>query len=332
MAILVPTDSPECKVTTPTRLKLASKIYRHSLRTCPTPTLERAHERSEDCNQIPLHGKDEKQSSQAGGFLGFIEKAGNKLPDPFWLFVILGGLVLISSYIGHKAGLTATNPEDGKPVEIVNLLSADGLKLIVTDAVENYVSFPPLGLIITVMLGVAVAEHSGLISAVVRAIVSKVEDADLRRRARRRDGLGSLRRGIRDSDSAGRGLVPRDGRSPIVGAMVAFAASSAGFNSSLVLNITDVLLGGISTSAAHIVDKEYYVSPLANYFFVAASAVVLALIITVLTEGFMNRRAEQLIDHSEIDYSEVTFNTGEMVMTSLPRKSPGEAHRCSEIG
>ncbi|MCX2164025.1 AbgT family transporter [Corynebacterium auriscanis] len=256
--------------------------------------------------------EDDKIDSQPSGFLGTVEKIGNKLPDPFWLFVILGGLVLISSYIGHKVGLTATNPEDGKPVEIVNLLSSDGLKLIVSDAVENYVSFPPLGLIITVMLGVAVAEHSGLISAVVRAIVSKVGPKLLTFVVALAGVTGSVA-----SDAVYVILIPLGavsframGRSPIVGAMVAFAASSAGFNSSLVLNITDVLLGGISTSAAHIVDKEYYVSPLANYFFVAASAIVLALIITVLTETFMNRRAAQLVDHNHIDYSQVTFKTG----------------------
>lgn len=268
----------------------------------------------------------ENKGNHAGGFLGFIEKVGNKLPDPFWLFVILGGLVLVSSYIGHKIGLTATNPEDGKPVEIVNLLSADGLKMIVEDAVENYVSFPPLGLIITVMLGVAVAEHAGLISAVVRAIVSKVGPKMLTFVVALAGVTGSVA-----SDAVYVILIPLGavsframGRSPIVGAMVAFVASSAGFNSSLVLNITDVLLGGISTSAAHIVDKEYFVSPLANYFFVAASAIVLALIITVLTEGFMNRRTEQLIDHSHIDYSQVTFNTGRDGDDELAEEVPQE--------
>lgn len=253
-----------------------------------------------------------KNDNQPGGFLGTIEKIGNKLPDPFWLFVILGGLVLISSFIFNKIGLTATNPEDGKPVEIVNLLSSEGLKEILSGVVENYVSFPPLGLIITVMLGVAVAEYSGLISAVVRAIVSRVGAKTLTFVVALAGVTGSVA-----SDAVYVILIPLGavsfravGRSPIVGAMVAFAASSAGFNSSLILNITDVLLGGISTSAAHIVDKEYDVSPLANYFFVAASAVVLALIITVLTELYMNKRAQELVNHDEIDYSEVTFNTG----------------------
>ena len=220
--------------------------------------------------------------------------------------------MLVSSFIFNKMGLSATNPEDGKKVEIVNLLSSEGLQEILSGVVENYVSFPPLGLIITVMLGVAVAEHSGLISAVVRATVSRVGPTLLTFVVALAGVTGSVA-----SDAVYVILIPLGavsfravGRSPIVGAMVAFAASSAGFNSSLVLNITDVLLGGISTSAAHIVDEEYFVSPLANYFFVAVSAIVLALIITALTELYMNKRTQELVDHDEIDYSEVTFNTG----------------------
>ncbi len=196
--------------------------------------------------------KETTKSNQPGGFLGFIEKVGNKLPDPFWLFVILGGLVLVSSYIFNKMGLSATDPETGEPVEIVNLLSSEGLKEILSGVVDNYVTFPPLGLIITVMLGVAVAEHSGLISAVVRATVSRVGPKTLTFVVALAGVTGSVA-----SDAVYVILIPLGavafravGRSPIVGAMVAFAASSAGFNSSLVLNITDVLLGGISTSAA----------------------------------------------------------------------------------
>ena len=71
----------------------------------------------------PDQAAQDNKANQPGGFLGFIEKVGNKLPDPFWLFVILGVLVLISSFIFNKLGLSATNPENGEPVEIVNLLS-----------------------------------------------------------------------------------------------------------------------------------------------------------------------------------------------------------------
>lgn len=252
-----------------------------------------------------------RAGESAGGFLGVIEKVGNKLPNPFWLFVILAGLVAITSWIGSTIGMSATQPDSGETVEVENLLTADGLQRMLTDAVENFTSFPPLGVILTVMLGVAVAEHSGLLSALVRSMVAKVGPKVLTFTLALAGVTGSVA-----SDAVYVILIPLGamsfhalGRSPIVGAMVAFAASSAGFNSSLILNITDLLLAGISTPAAQLVDENYEVSPLANIFFVIPSAVVLALIITLVTELFVNKRAHDLVDHDQIDYSEVSFDS-----------------------
>ena len=85
-----------------------------------------------------------------GGFLGTIEKIGNKLPNPFWLFVILAGVVAVSSWLGSLAGLQATDPQSGEPIKVTNLLNAEGLSKMVTEAVTNFTSFPPLGVILAV--------------------------------------------------------------------------------------------------------------------------------------------------------------------------------------
>lgn len=249
----------------------------------------------------------EKQGN--GGFLGVIEKVGNKLPDPFWLFVILAGVVAVSSWIGSLIGMEATDPETGEAIYVESLLNKEGISRMVTEAVENFTSFPPLGVILAVMLGVAVAEKSGLLSALVRAMVSKVGPKSLTFVVALAGVTGSVA-----SDAIYVILIPLGamafhalGRSPIVGAMVAFAASSAGFNASLILNITDLLLAGISTPAAQIVDENYEVSPLANIFFVVPSAVVLSLIITVVTEFFIDKKASQLVDHDNLDLSQLSF-------------------------
>ena len=251
-----------------------------------------------------------ESNSGSGGFLSWVEKLGNKLPDPFWLFVILAGVVAVSSWIGSTIGMSATDPASGDPVEVDNLLTHDNISKMVTETVTNFTSFPPLGVIITVMLGVAVAEQSGFLSAVVRAMVSRVGPRTLTFAVAIAGVTGSVA-----SDAIYVILIPLGamafnalGRSPIVGAMVAFAASSAGFNASLVLNITDLLLAGISTSAANIVDPDYSVSPLANVFFVIPSSVVLALIVTAVTELYVNKKATELVNHDEINYEEVSFS------------------------
>ena len=260
-------------------------------------------------NQTDADSGD-KTTGSAGGFLGLIEKIGNKLPNPFWLFVILAGIVALSSWLGSTLGMKATQPDSGEIVAVENLLTTEGIQRMVTEAVDNFTSFPPLGVILTVMLGVAVAEHSGLLSALVRSMVAKVGPKVLTFTLALAGVTGSVA-----SDAVYVILIPLGamsfhalGRSPIVGAMVAFAASSAGFNSSLILNITDLLLASISTPAAQPVDENYDVSPLANIFFVIPSAIVLALIITAVTELFVNKRAHDLVDHDKIDYSEVSFD------------------------
>ena len=251
-----------------------------------------------------------KRKNDSAGFLGWIEKIGNKLPDPFWLFVILSGIVAVSSWLASHAGLSAIDPSSGEEIHVENLLTAENLSRMVSDAVENFISFPPLGVILAVMLGVSIAEKAGLLSALVRRMVVRVSPKMLTFMVALAGVTGSVA-----SDAIYVIVIPLGamafyavGRSPIVGAMVAFAASSAGFNSSLILNITDLLLAGISTSAAQLVDEAYVVSPLANIFFVIPSAVVLSLIITAVTEFYVDKKAKQLIDDDHIDTSELAFD------------------------
>lgn len=254
--------------------------------------------------------KRKESTNESAGFLGWIEKIGNKLPDPFWLFVILSGVVAVSSWLASRAGLSAVDPSSGEEIRVENLLKGENLSRMVSDAVENFIAFPPLGVILAVMLGVAIAEKTGLLSALVRRMVVRVSPKMLTFMVALAGVTGSVA-----SDAIYVIIIPLGamafyavGRSPIVGAMVAFAASSAGFNASLILNITDLLLAGISTSAAQLVDDAYVVSPLANIFFVIPSAVVLSLIITAVTEFYVDKKAKQLIDDDHIDTSELAFD------------------------
>ena len=118
--------------------------------------------------------QDQENQEGMSGFLGWIEKIGNKLPDPFWLFVILAGVVAVSSWLANKAGLSAVDPASGEEIHIESLLTGENISRMVTDAVENFISFPPLGVILATMLGVAVAEQTGLLAAMVRAMVDRV--------------------------------------------------------------------------------------------------------------------------------------------------------------
>ena len=253
---------------------------------------------------------DHRDQDGMTGLLGWIEKIGNRLPDPFWLFVILAGVVAVASWLASMAGLSAVDPSSGEEIHVESLLTGDNLSRMVTDAVDNFIAFPPLGVILATMLGVAVAEQTGLLAAMVRAMVDRVSPKMLTFMVALAGVTGSVA-----SDAIYVIIIPLGamafhaiGRSPIVGSMVAFAAASAGFNSSLILNITDLLLAGISTSAAQLVDDAYDVSPLANIFFVIPSAIVLALIITAVTEFYVDKKAQALVDDDHIDEDELQLD------------------------
>lgn len=228
--------------------------------------------------------------------LTWVERVGNRLPHPFWIFVILAFVVILLSELLARLGVSATDPASGDVVTITSLLNAAGFRQIVEGVVPNFVEFPPLGVVLTVLLGVAVAEGSGLINTALRVVVSKVSARWLTFVLALAGVTGSIA-----SDAITVVLIPLGaaafkaaGRSAVLGGVVAFAASSAGFNASLLVNLTDPLLGGISTSAAQLVDPEYQVSPVANYFFSAASAVVLAIVITLVTEFLLTKLTEPI--------------------------------------
>lgn len=253
---------------------------------------------------------DHRDQDGMTGLLGWIEKIGNRLPDPFWLFVILAGVVAVASWLASMAGLSAVDPSSGEEIHVESLLTGDNLSRMVTDAVDNFIAFPPLGVILATMLGVAVAEQTGLLAAMVRSMVDRVSPKILTFMVALAGVTGSVA-----SDAIYVIIIPLGamafhavGRSPVVGAMVAFASASAGFNASLILNVTDLLLAGISTSAAQIVDSAYEVSPLANIFFVIPSAIVLSLIITAVTELYVDKKAQGLVDHDAIDEDELQLD------------------------
>ena len=121
---------------------------------------------------------DAKTSSRGSGlmlrFLDLVERAGNRLPHPFWLFCYLVIAVLVLSDVLARLGTSATAP-DGEQVAVASLLTADGLQWFVLHMVENFAHFEPLGLVLVMLMGVAIAEGSGLISAVMNWYNNRVK-------------------------------------------------------------------------------------------------------------------------------------------------------------
>ncbi len=252
------------------------------------------------------------------GFLQGVERLGNKLPHPFWLFTIMAGVVIVLSAVLHALGVSAVSPVDNETITVKSLLSPEGMQTIIGDAADNFAAFPPLALIIVVMLGVSVAEHSGLLGAMLRGSVTRVPPKYLTFAVALAGITGSVA-----SDAAYVVLIPLGallfkaaGRSPILGLVVAFGSISAGYNASLLLTPTDAILAGLSTSAAHLIDPNYVVTPLANYYFSIGSALFLAVVITLVTEFVLTKRTEGM----EADGDGLDEELGAMQLSAAERR------------
>ena len=227
-----------------------------------------------------------------GRLLRGIERAGNALPHPFFLFLILAGVVAVGSTVAAALGAETTMPSTGETVAVKGILTAEGAAYVVTSTIENFVTFPPLGLIVTVMLGIGVAERLGLLKAAMRGAVLAAPRWSVTFVVVVVSLMGNLA-----SDSAMVILPPlaaaaflAAGRHPLAGFAASYAAVVAGFSANVIPAGTDVLLSGITTSAAQIVDPEATVSPLANYYFMATSTLVLAVVITVTCQRYVEPR------------------------------------------
>ncbi|MEA3446002.1 MAG: AbgT family transporter [Bacteroidota bacterium] len=221
--------------------------------------------------------------------LSFIEKSGNALPHPASLFGILAIIVLVFSVIGYLFGWHAVHPGTGETINTINLVSKEGFHKILLEMVDNYTGFAPLGIVMVALLGIGVAESSGLISAAIRLMVIKSPAKIIT--------FVVVLAGILSNIASDLGyvlIIPLGaiifqsvGRHPIAGMAAAFAGVSGGFSANLFIGTIDPLLAGISTEAANIIDKDYYVLPTANYYFMVASTFILAFAGTWVTNKFV---------------------------------------------
>jgi aminobenzoyl-glutamate transport protein len=232
---------------------------------------------------------DDKKNGKKGRFdrfLTVVERVGNALPHPATLFLLFALLILVISYITSLFDISVIHPGTGETVVPVNLLSKDGLHRILREMVGNFTGFAPLGVVLVAMLGIGVAESSGLIGAALKLLVLSAPKKLLT--------FVIVFSGILSNTASEVGyvlLIPLAaiiflavGRHPIAGMAAAFAGVSGGYSANLLLGTIDPLLAGLSQEAAHIIDPEYLVNPAANFYFMFVSTFFIAAAGTWITE------------------------------------------------
>ena len=235
---------------------------------------------------------EEQSERSAKGILQWIEGVGNRLPDPVTIFALLCIGIIVASTIAAQLGVSAVHPATQETIEAVSLLAPSGIRRIVSEAVANFVSFPPLGTVLVAMLGVGLAEHTGFLSAILQQSVL-IAPARLITPA-------LVFAGIMSNLAADAGYVVLTplgalvflsfGRHPLAGLAATFAGVAGGFSANLLINVLDPLLAGITQSGAALIDSSYVVNPTANYYFMAASTLPIAAIGWFVTDRIVEPR------------------------------------------
>lgn len=224
--------------------------------------------------------------------LNVVERLGNVLPNPTTLFALLAGLVVVLSWVFNRMGVAVAHPATGQPVPVVSLLNVEGLQRMILQLVPNFVGFPPLGTVIACLVGLAVAERSGLVTATLRLIVL----ATPRRWLAAIVVFGGV---LSHSGSdvgyvlfipLGAALFHAVGRHPLAGLAAAFAGVSGGFSANVVLSSLDVLLSGITQAAAAVVKPGIVVTPAANWYFLFAASILVTVVGALVTEKIVEPR------------------------------------------
>ena len=213
-------------------------------------------------------------TNQNGGFLGAVERIGNKLPDPAVLFIALLFIVWVLSWLLSYVSFGYIDPRTQAPIEVANQLTGSALTAFMTGFVTNFVTFGPIGTVLVAMLGIGVAEHSGFITTGIRALLNVTAKWLLTPMV--------ILVGIMSHSAVDAGyvlVIPiggvifyAAGRHPLAGIAAAFAGVSGGFSANFLPAALDPLLQGLTQGGAQLLDPTIEVNTLNNYFFTATSS------------------------------------------------------------
>ncbi len=241
---------------------------------------------------------DQTATSDQKGFLGWVEKTGNKLPDPVFIFFYLIIALMIVSQICAWLGVSAFHPSltnpDGTPQleEAASLFSPENIQRLWVEMPTTFTHFHPLGYVLVVMLGAGVAERSGLFGSAIRGAVRNAPKAML-------TPLVALIAMLSNhaADAGYVVMIPlaaiifaSAGRHPLAWIAAAFAGVSGGFSANITPGQLDALLFGITEAAVETVFGDWQANIAGNWYFIAVMLFIFLPVIWYVTDRIIEPR------------------------------------------
>lgn len=243
--------------------------------------------------------------------LNSIERVGNKLPDPVSLFILSIVTVMVLSALLAALGSSGVNPATGEAVNAISLLDAAQIRRLFVELPQVLTSFPPLGIVLVVIIGSGLAERSGFFAAALKGLVRAVPRSLLT--------FTIVFAGVQANIASDAGyvvLIPlaavvfsSSGRHPVAGLSAAFAGVAGGFAANFAITPGDGILSGMTQAAAALIDKDYKVEITANWYFLSALVPIYAIAGTIVCDRIVEPRlnagapwtrvVEAAADHAE---------------------------------
>lgn len=235
-------------------------------------------------------------NSRLARALDWIERVGNRLPDPALLFFLLLIAVWVLSAFMAQFQYSFIDPRSGSPIAVVNLLTPESMTSFLSGMVGTFVGFHPLGVVLLAMLGIGVADHTGFIRAGLRSLLSVTSEKLLTPMLLL---IAIISHSAVDAGYVlviplGAVMFQAAGRHPLVGIAVAFAGVSGGFSANFVPSALDPMLQGISQAGAQLLNADLVLNPLNNWFFTSASTLLVVLLGWYITDVLVEPRLRKL--------------------------------------
>ncbi|MCR5537075.1 MAG: AbgT family transporter [Succinivibrio sp.] len=202
-------------------------------------------------------------------FLNTVERLGNRLPHITMLFIYALIVTMLISLVLSFIDFDYVHPNSGEKIAILNMLAPANLLDLIVSSVKNFMGFPPLGITIVATLGIGIAEGSGFINILIKKFLSVTPQKFLTPTVIFVSVVCHI-----VSDSAYTILMPVSalifyscGRHPMAGIACSFAGLAGGFTASYTPSIIDPIMQSFTEAASHIIDPNYSVNVLCNYFY-----------------------------------------------------------------
>lgn len=270
----------------------------------------------------PVNNGITGKHNSVGGFLGWVERVGNKLPHPFWMFVWICVIIVLTSSLTALLNVRATDPETGEIVAAQNLFSGQGLRMFLEHMVTNFAHFAPFGLVLVMLMGVSVAEKTGLLPSMFRSLAFSVPRRIIF------PVIFILAACANIGSDAGIVIMPpiaalifaQMGMNPIAGLIAGYAGATAGFTANFFIAGTDVLLAGISSEITAQTTHLKEVSATANWYFMIASTLMIGIGGTFVVKRFTLPRMSAF----EISADAMDQNLSNQVLSASPEEKRGK--------